>query len=97
MPTYYLTEREQKLWRMAARWISDNNPDLSMYSADICAPIMELLDKAGAADLPEFAPLPAIAWPPIDLPSMGRLPARKKAASASLGFVRELQRMKDGQ
>lgn len=97
MPDYYLTPRDQKLWRMAARWISANNPDLSRYTADPCAPIMELLDKAGAADLPENAPLPQITWPPADLPSLGRalsnLPGRKPSTSA--GFVRELQRLKD--
>jgi len=94
MPSYYVTLKEQKLWRMAARWIAERNPDLSMYTADRCAPIMELLDKAGAADLAEDAPLPEIAWPPADLPILARDPQRKTAASA--GFVRELQRMKNG-
>lgn len=94
MPDYYRTAAEQKLWRMAARWISENNPDLSLYTADRCAPIMELLDRAGASELPEDGPLPAITWPPADLPTMERLPARKTAASA--GFVRELQRLKGG-
>ncbi len=94
MPSYYLTLKDQKLWRMAARWISVHNPDLAMYTSDRCAPIMELLDRAGAADLAEDGPLPEIAWPPADLPIIAREPQRKLAASA--GFVRELQRMKNG-
>jgi hypothetical protein len=91
MPEYYLTPDEHKLWRMAARWISENNPDLTGYP-DRCAPIMGLLDRAGALTLPEDGPLPAIVWPPAATAEMQ--PARKPTASA--GFVRELQRQKIG-
>lgn len=83
MPTYYTNATDQKLWRMAARWIIQNNPDLGAYTADRCAPIMEQLERAGAANLPEDAPLPAISWPPADLPKIAQ-PSRKPAASADL-------------
>lgn len=67
MPDYYRTSEDQKLWRMAARWIAQNNPDLSVYP-DRCAPIMTLLEAAGALSLPEDAELPAINWPPEATP-----------------------------
>jgi DNA-binding transcriptional MocR family regulator len=92
MPEYYLTLKEQKLWRMAARWIAENNPDLGMYTADRCAPIMELLDKAGAAELPEDGPLPAITWPPAHQPVFAD-PIRKPVSSQRV--VEYFRRMKE--
>jgi DNA-binding transcriptional MocR family regulator len=82
MPAYYTTEDDRKLWRMAARWIVQNNPDLGAYSFDRAAPIMELLEAAGAANLPENGPLPAIVWPPADLPARARHPDAKPPAAA---------------
>jgi hypothetical protein len=72
MPTYYTEPADQKLWRMAVRWIQEHQPDLGAYTMDRAAPIMELLERAGARDLPEDAALPAIHWPPRDLPARAR-------------------------
>lgn len=65
MPDYYKTPGEQKLWRMAQRWISVNNPNLTGYS-DLCSPIMYALEAAGALNLPEDGPLPMITWPALE-------------------------------
>ncbi len=72
MPEYYRTASEQKLWRMAARWISENDPDLTGYP-DRCAPIMYALEKAGALDLPEDGPLPMITWPAFEAAPLVKL------------------------
>jgi hypothetical protein len=54
----------QKLWKMARRCIAENNYDVSAISGDHCRPVMYALEAAGALNLPEDAPLPAITWPP---------------------------------
>ena len=99
MPEYYRTAEEQKLWRMAARWISENNPDLSLYTADRCAPIMELLDRAGALDLPKDGPLPAIAWPPEATPlqKLAEPVERKPVQSLTAEQYEFLRRKIEGQ
>lgn len=69
MPEYYKTSKDQKLWRMAQRWIHENKPDLAGY-LDHAAPIMSLLEAAGALDLAEADPLPTIPWPPAKRPTL---------------------------
>jgi len=62
MPDFLTLPSEQKLWRMAQRWITENKPPL-ITGLDV-GPIMMQLEGAGALDLAEDAPLPEIVWPP---------------------------------
>lgn len=86
MPEYYTTFEDQKLWRMAQRWIHEHKPDLAGYH-DRAAPIMQLLEAAGAAKLPETGPLPEIAWPPKIKPT----PDSHKVHHQHHSLERELQ------
>ncbi len=90
MPYYYTDLQDRKLWRMAARWIAQNNPNLAAYSMDRAAPIMELLELAGARDLAEHAPLPAITWPPVDFAARGRHPDAKPPEMALAQLAQKL-------
>lgn len=62
IPAYLRTPEEQKLFRMAQRWIRENKPPL-ITPLDI-GPIMTALERAGASSLSEDGTLPAIGWPP---------------------------------
>jgi hypothetical protein len=95
MPDYYRTPDEQKLWRMAQRWIAENKPPL-ITALDI-GPIMTQLERAGALTLPEDGPLPRITWPALEAAPLLKLaqavepkPERKPMglAQADIEFLR---------
>lgn len=81
MPYFYTTVDDQKLWRMAQRWIAINDPDLSGVPGDKATPIMHALEAAGALKLPEDGPLPMITWAPLEAVPLVRAARHVKTAA----------------
>ena len=85
----------EKLWRAAQRWIALNKQAL-ITALDV-PKIMQLLEAAGALELPEDAPLPAIIWPPEGSPLLNLAEAvtevtARKPMGIEQGIIEQVRR-----